>query len=217
MKVETRQHLLLILGVILLSFTAEKCRQLVGGEASSKSWTERFTFWNRFDMSYGTIAWITKELLKAYLFYIRAVHVQRIRTEATKAAITEYIEQDQNLDIMAAKEKGKAAAKQAYRQLKHVTAPALSSLWDVFETLYVGGSFAEGVTRGIGTFLGAYAGGIYGEGKLNWIGFLVGSQLGSLAGSRIGLMIYDIGKGIQFCILLIFGQRNYYPSTYKEL
>lgn len=199
---------------------AEKCRQLVGEESSSKSWTERFTFLNCFDMGYGTIACITKEILKLYLYYIRAVHVHKVRTEATKAAMRESISQDLNFDkaVMSAKEKGNAAAKQASMQLKHVIAPALSSVWDIFETLYVGGSFSEGITRGIGTFFGAYVGGIYGEGQLKWIGFLLGSQLGSLVGSRIGLMVYDVGKGVQFLIHLVYGQANYSPlSTYKEL
>lgn len=127
---------------------------------------------------------------------------------------------DQSVEeaIKTAKEKGNAAARRASMEAKHIMGPILSSGWDFFETLYVGGSLLEGITRGTGTFLGAYVGGIIGEGKLTWVGFLVGSQLGSWVGSRMGLMVYDVGKGVQYLFHLVYGETNSYPvSIQKEL
>ncbi|KAK3034601.1 hypothetical protein RJ639_033556 [Escallonia herrerae] len=197
---------LFMTGIVVLSFTAEKCRQLVGEESSSKSWTERFAFLNCFDMSYGTMACLIKECVKLYLYCIRAVHVHKVRDEATKAAVREVLSRgDQSFEeaVNRASQVGNAAAKQASRQVKHIMGPIVSSGWDIFETLYVGGTLWEGIIRGIGTFFGAYSGGIIGEGKLGWVGFLVGSQLGSWVGGRIGLMAYDVGNGVQYLLHLV--------------
>uniref|UniRef100_A0A5B7BA49 Uncharacterized protein n=1 Tax=Davidia involucrata TaxID=16924 RepID=A0A5B7BA49_DAVIN len=195
-------QLLFVVGIIALSITAEKCRQLVGEEASSKSWTHSFSFSNCFDMSYGTIACVAKECVKLYLYYIKAVHVHKVRNEATEAALSEESPRSrQSLEAMKrAHEKGNAAAMGASLQIKHITGPLITSGWDMFETIYIGGTLAEGTIRGIGAFVGAYAGGHTGEGKLGWIGYLVGSHLGSWVGGRIGLMAYDVWNGVEYLL-----------------
>lgn len=199
--------------------TAEKCRLLVGDEHSSKSRTERFTFSNCFDMSYGTLICVFKECVKLYLYYIRAVHVHKARAEATDAARTKELSQGQSYEAATkmANEEGNAAAKRASRQAKHVMGPIISSLGDLFETLYVGGTLSEGILRGSGTFIGVYAGGMIGEGKLGWLGFLVGSHLGSWAGGRIGLMCYDVSKGVQYLLNLGSSKGINSYSISKEL
>ncbi|CAI9781064.1 unnamed protein product [Fraxinus pennsylvanica] len=249
-------QLLSLAGVLVLSFTAEKCRQLVGEDHSSRSRTERFTFINCFDMRYGTIACIFKEMIKLYLYYVRAVHVQKVRGQVSRKALLDRsrterftfincfdmrygtiacifkemiklylyyvravhvqkvrgqvsrkalldrLSKDQNMDqaVKAACEEGKAAAKRASRQAKHVMGPIVASGWDLFETLYVGGSLVEGLVRSGGTFLGAFAGGLVGEGKIGWLGFVLGSQMGSWTGGRIALMAYDVGIGLQYLL-----------------
>ncbi|XP_059664298.1 uncharacterized protein LOC132310076 [Cornus florida] len=188
-------QLLCMVGIIVLSIAAEKCRLLVGDKvASSRSRTERFTFLNCFDMSYGTIACVVKECVKLYFEYIRAVHVQKVRND-----------------------EGDAAATQAYRQAKHIMAPLLSSAWDLFETMYFGGALAEGLIRATGTFFGAYAGGFIGEVRLGWLGFLVGSHLGSWTGGRIGLMVYDVGYGVQYLLDLVQSESNPYMPMDSSL
>ncbi|XP_057472845.1 uncharacterized protein LOC130761376 isoform X2 [Actinidia eriantha] len=73
-----RAELLFMAGVHTYNaHSADKCRQLFGEEASSKSRTERFTFLNCFDMSYGTMACLVKEIVKLYFYYIRAVHITK--------------------------------------------------------------------------------------------------------------------------------------------
>ncbi|GAA0145510.1 hypothetical protein LIER_05691 [Lithospermum erythrorhizon] len=193
-----KEHFLLLV-VIVLSFTAEKCRHFVGEESSSRSWTERFTFLNCFDMKYGSIACIVKELIKLYLYYIRAVHIHKVRDEATKKSLEEHLARGKSSEnaIKAARETGKAASRRASLQWKHVMGPLLSAGWDLFETIYVGGSLDEGLVRCCGTFFGAFVGGLIGEGKLGWLGFLLGSQFGSWIGSRVGLMLFDVSNGVQ--------------------
>ncbi|KAG9145786.1 hypothetical protein Leryth_011211 [Lithospermum erythrorhizon] len=170
------KELFLLLVVIVLSFTAEKCRHFVGEESSSRSWTERFTFLNCFDMKYGSIACI-----------------------ATKKALEEHLARGKSSEdaIKAARATGKAASRRASLQWKHVMGPLLSAGWDLFETIYVGGSSDEGLVRCCGTFFGAFVGGLIGEGKLGWLGFLLGSQFGSWIGSRVGLMLFDVSNGVQ--------------------
>ncbi|KAL2510484.1 hypothetical protein Adt_16084 [Abeliophyllum distichum] len=197
-----RVQLLSLAGVLVLSFTAEKCRQLVGEEHSSRSRTERFTFTDCFDMRYGTIACVFKEIIKLYLYYIRAVHVQKVRGEVSEKALMDNLSKGRNIDqaVKVAHEEGKKAAKRASRQAKHVMGPIVASGWDFFETLYVGGSLAEGLVRSGGTFVGTFTGGLVGEGKIGWFGFVLGSQMGSWVGGRIGLMAYDVGIGAQYLL-----------------
>lgn len=206
-----RMQLLSLGTIVILSFIAEKCRELVGKDYSSRprsgtrAGKERFTFLDCFDMSYGTIACLVKELVKLYLYYIRAAHVQKVRTEATEKALAENLSQGRSFEVAMslARDVGNTSARRASLQAKYVIGPTISSGWDLFETLYIGGSIAEGIVRSIGTLLGAYAGGIAWEGKIGWLGFLIGSQLGSWAGGRIGLMAYDVWIGIHYLLRMM--------------
>ncbi|XP_022746580.1 uncharacterized protein LOC111296496 [Durio zibethinus] len=197
------QLLLLIAGVILLSITAEKCRQLVGEEASSQS--GQFTFLNCFDMGSGSASCAVKEGVKLYFYNIRAAHVERARSLAIEKAIEDAVSQG-----MAAKDaakqaliEGKKAAKLATRQAKRIIGPIISSGWDFFEAIYYGGTITEGFLRGTGTLFGAYGGGFLGEQSLGRVGYLVGSHLGSWVGGRIGLMVYDVANGVQYLLQFV--------------
>lgn len=174
----------------------------MGEEHSSRSRTERFTFINCFDTRYGTIACIFKEMIKLYLYYVRAVHAENVRGQVFEKALLDKFSKGQNMDqaMTGAREEGNAAAKRASRQAKHVMGPIVASGWDLFETLYVGGSLAEGLVRSGGTFIGAFAGGLAGEGKIGWLGSVMGSQMGSWTGGRIALMAYDVGIGLQYLL-----------------
>ncbi|XP_016444554.1 uncharacterized protein LOC107769809 [Nicotiana tabacum] len=195
-----RAQLLSLTAVFVLSFIAEKCRQLVGEESAARSKTERFTFINCFDMSYGTIGCLLKELVKIYLYYIRATYVHKVRNEATKEAVQENLSKGQSIEdaVKIGQQLGNAAAKRASLQAKHIMGPMVSSGWDFFEAIYVGGTLAEAIIRSIGTLLGSYIGGMIGEGKTSWLGFLLGSQFGSWIGGRLGLMLHDVGIGLQY-------------------
>ncbi|XP_004229558.1 uncharacterized protein [Solanum lycopersicum] len=199
-----RAQLLSLATILVLSFIAEKCRQLVGEESASRSRTERFTFINCFDMSYGTIGCVLKELVKIYLHYIRATHVHKVRNEATKEAVQESLSRGLSLEdaVKTGQQVGNAVAKRASLQAKHIMGPMVSSGWDFFETIYVGGTLYEAVIRSVGTLMGSYIGGIIGEGKNRWLGFLMGSQFGSWIGGRLGLILYDVGNGLQFLLQL---------------
>ncbi|KAA8549087.1 hypothetical protein F0562_000771 [Nyssa sinensis] len=208
-------QLLFLVGIVALSIAVKKCQQLVGKESSPKSWTESFKISNCFDMKYGTIACIVKEIVKLYLFYIRSVHVQKVREEATEAAeadLKKEISQGQQISSeeasKLAREKGNAAAKRASQQITHITGPLMASGWEIFETLYLKGTLTEGIIRGIGTFVGAYTGGMIGEGNLKWGGFVVGSQLGSWVGGRIGLLAYEIGTGVEHLLRSLLCKNN---------
>ncbi|TYH35833.1 hypothetical protein ES332_D13G221200v1 [Gossypium tomentosum] len=203
-----------IVGVIVLSYTAEKCRHLVGEEASSQS--GQFTLLNCFDMGSGSVACAVKEGVKLYFYNIRSVHVEIARNLAIEKAIEDAVSQG-----MAAKEaakraqiEGKKAAKLATRQAKRIIGPIISSGWDFFEALYYGGTIAEGFLRGTGTLFGAYGGGFIGEQSLGRVGYLVGSHLGSWVGGRIGLMVYDVVNGVHY--LLQFVQAEESPVYEKS-
>lgn len=146
-----------------------------------------------FDMGYGTLACVIKEAVIIYLNYARAVYVNKVRYEATRAAMMGQA-QDQRAEdrLKRAREEGNAAAMQASVEAQHILGPIISSWWDFFVTLYAGGTLAEGVIRGMGTFFGAYVGGIIGEEKFDWLGFLGGSQVGTWMGGKVGLMAYDV-------------------------
>ncbi|OIT07972.1 PREDICTED: uncharacterized protein LOC109240870 [Nicotiana attenuata] len=195
-----RARLLSLTAVFVLSFIAEKCRQLVGEESASRSKTERFTFINCFDMSYGTMGCLLKELVKIYLYYIRATYVHKVRNEATKEAVQENLSRGQSLEdaVKIGQQVGNAAAKRASLQAKHIMGPMVSSGWDFFETIYVGGTLGEAIIRSVGTLLGSFIGGMIGEGKTRWLGFLLGSQFGSWIGGRLGLMLHDVGIGLHY-------------------
>ncbi|KAH6808524.1 hypothetical protein C2S51_029632 [Perilla frutescens var. frutescens] len=193
-----------VAGILLLSFAAEKCRELAG-EEEEYSWRnrnrgERFTFTDCFDMKLGTAACVIKEIIKLYLYYIRAIHIHKVRSEAAQRSLAADLSDKQDFDaaVAAAREEGEAAARRAKRHWRHVMGPVLSAGWDLFETLYVGGGAAEAVVRSAGTLVGAYGGGIAGEGRMGWVGFVAGSQVGSWAGGRVGLMVFDVWNGVRF-------------------
>ncbi|XVF05954.1 hypothetical protein REPUB_Repub06bG0005800 [Reevesia pubescens] len=212
------QLLLFIVGVILLSMTAEKCRQLVGEEASSQS--GKFTLLNCFDMGSGSVACAVKEGVKLYFYNIRSTHVERARNLAIEMALEDAVSQGLSAKDAAkqAQAEGKKAAKLATRQAKRIIGPIISSGWDFFEAIYYGGTITEGFLRGTGTLIGAYGGGFLGEQRLGRVGYLVGSHLGSWVGGRIGLMVYDVVNGVHY--LLQFAQmeesENHEASVYEK-
>ncbi|KAG2552493.1 uncharacterized protein LOC120652619 [Panicum virgatum] len=189
--------MLLIMGVLVLSMTAEKFRELVGKEASSKS--GQFTFMNCFDMGSGSLACSVKEGVKLYVNNLRTAHLERVRQHALERALADAMTEGLT-PAEAAKQAHKVstkAAKVAARQANRILGPIISSGWDFFEAMYFGGSMTEGFLRGSGTLFGTYAGGFHGEERFGKLGYLVGSQLGSWGGGRIGLMIYDIISGLK--------------------
>ncbi|ESQ29715.1 hypothetical protein EUTSA_v10023634mg [Eutrema salsugineum] len=192
------QFLLLAIGIVALSITAEKCRELVGIEAASKS--GEFTFLNCFDMSSGTIACAVKEGVKLYFYNIRSIHVEKARNIAIEKALHESLVKGMAANEAAreAQNAGAKAAKLATRQAKRIIGPVVAAGWDFFEALYFGGTLTEGFLRGSGTLVGAYAGGYVGEKRFGRFGYLVGSHLGNWVGARVGLMVYDVVNGVNF-------------------
>ncbi|XP_024029141.1 uncharacterized protein LOC21389152 isoform X1 [Morus notabilis] len=194
------QFLLFAIGIIALSITAEKCRQLVGEEASSQS--GKFTFLNCFDMSTGTLACTVKEGVKLYFYNIRSAHVERARHRAIESVLVDSLSQGMSAADAAkhAQKEGAKAAKLATRKAKRIIGPIISSGWDFFEALYYGGTKTEGFLRGTGTLFGTYTIGFLGERRFGRFGYLVGSHLGSWIGGRIGLMVYDVVNGVHFLL-----------------
>lgn len=207
------QILLFVAGLAILSMTAEKCRQLVGEETSSKS--GKFTWINCFDMGSGTLACAAKEGMKLYVYNLRAAHVESTRHKAIENALNEAL--SGGLSVSAAtkqaQKEGAKAAKLASRQARRIIGPILSSGWDFFEALYYGGSIIEGGMRGAGTLVGAYIGGFQGEQRLGRFGYLSGSHLGSWFGGRVGLMFYDIINGAQYLMNVASGSQEDYESS----
>lgn len=193
-----------IFGVIVLSFTAEKCRQIVGETGSSQS--GKFTIFNCFDGGSGTVACLVKEGVKLYTYNIRTLHVEVARNKAIETSLADAISQGMEPKTAAkqAQIDGAKAAKEATRKAKRIIGPIISSGWDFFEAIYYGGTVTEGVLRGTGTLFGTYFIGYLGEERFGRFGYLVGSQFGSWIGGRIGLMVYDIVNGVHF--LFQFGQ-----------
>lgn len=194
-----RVHFLLfVVGVIVLSITAEKFRLLVGEEAASKS--GQFTFLNCFDGSSGTVACVVKEGAKLYVYNIRSLHVESRRNAAIETALADAIAQGMAAKDAArlAQTEGAKAAKLATRKAKRIIGPIISSGWDFFEAMYFGGTITEGFLRGTGTLFGTYYVGFIGEERFGRLGYLVGSHLGSWVGGRIGLMAYDVTSGIHY-------------------
>lgn len=194
------RFLLSVSAIIVLSITAEKCRELVGENASSKS--GKFTLLNCFDMGSGTLACGVKESVKLYVNNIRSAHVEKARHDAIQSALVDAASQGMSpiASEKHALKQGKKAAKLATRKANRITGPIISSGWDFFEAVYYGGTFTEGFLRGTGTLFGTYGVGFMGEQRLGRFGYLVGSQLGSWIGSRIGLMVYDVANGVHFVL-----------------
>ncbi|KAG6533704.1 uncharacterized protein LOC121980765 [Zingiber officinale] len=202
MKLQKRRVrlLLIVVGLIALSMTAEKFREFVGEEVASKS--GKFTFLNCFDMGSGSLACVAKEGVKLYVYNIRNAHVERAREQATQITLTEAVTGGLRAGVAAkqAQKAGKKAAKEASRKAERITGPIISSGWDFFEAIYFGGTMTEGFLRGAGTLIGTYAGGFHGEQRLGRFGYMMGSQIGSWVGGRIGLMLYDIVYGLDYLI-----------------
>ncbi|KAK7258999.1 hypothetical protein RIF29_24593 [Crotalaria pallida] len=194
------QFLVLVAGIIVLSITAEKCRQLVGEEGSSESGT--FTFLNCFDMGTGTLGCGVKQGVKLYFNNIRAAHIERARHVAIQSAMADAASQGMSPKDSAkfVEKVGKKAEKLASRKANRILGPIISSGWDFFEAVYYGGTITEGFLIGTGSLIGAYGGGYMGEQKLGRFGYLVGSQLGSWVGGSIGLMLYDVVNGVHFLL-----------------
>ncbi|XP_020244121.1 uncharacterized protein LOC109822345 [Asparagus officinalis] len=210
------QLALFVAGLIALSMTAEKFREFVGEEASSKS--GKFTIFNCFDMGSGTLSCGIKEGVKLYVYNIRSAHVEKVRQRATEMALAEALKEGLSNSEKQSIKAGTKAAKLATRQAKRILGPILSSGWDFFEAIYYGGSMTEGFLRGVGTLFGTYVGGFHGEQRLGKLGYLGGSHFGSWIGGRIGLMIYDVVNGVQY--LLNFPQSEDSPqeiNTYKRV
>ncbi|CAK9137643.1 unnamed protein product [Ilex paraguariensis] len=182
---------------------AEKCRQLVGEEAASKS--GKFTFLNCFDGGSGTLACAVKEGVKLYFYSIRSAHVERSRNQAIETALVDALSQGLNPNDASkqAQKEGAKAAKLAKRQAKKIIGPIISSGWDFFEAIYYGGTMTEGFLRGTGTLFGAYAVGFLGEERFGRFGYLVGSHLGSWVGGRAGLMVYDVVNGVKYLLQFV--------------
>ncbi|KAL3843537.1 hypothetical protein ACJIZ3_000940 [Penstemon smallii] len=196
-----RVHILLFIVVVVpLSFTAEKCREMIGEEAASKS--GQFTFLNCFDGSSGTLACVVKEGVKLYFYNVRTVHVESRRNQAIETALADAVAQGMTAKDAAkfAQKEGAKEAKLATQKAKRIIGPIISSGWDFFEAIYYGGTVTEGFLRGTGTLLGTYAVGFIGEQRFGRFGYLVGSHLGSWVGGRIGLMVYDVVNGIHYML-----------------
>ncbi|XP_008781108.2 uncharacterized protein LOC103700972 [Phoenix dactylifera] len=202
------QLALFVAGLIALSMTAEKFRELVGKGAASKS--GEFTFLNCFDMGSGTLACGAKEGIKLYVYNLRSAHVEKMRQRATEAALTDALKEGLSASDAAkqAQKVGAKAAKLASRQAKRILGPIISSGWDFFEAIYFGGTMTEGFLRGTGTLFGTYAGGFHGEQRLGRLGYLMGSHLGSWVGGRIGLMVYDIVNGVNYLLQFVQPEEN---------
>ncbi|XP_061371974.1 uncharacterized protein LOC133314501 [Gastrolobium bilobum] len=197
------QFLVFVASIIVLSITAEKCRQLVGEKASSQS--GKFTLFNCFDLGSGTLACGVKEGVKLYIYNIRAAHVEGAKHDAMQSALADAMSQGMSPTESAkhAEKEGAKAAKLASRKAKRIIGPVMSSGWDFFEAAYYGGTVTEGFLRGTGTLFGTYAGGFMGEQRLGRFGYLVGSHMGSWFGGRIGLMLYDVANGLHFLLQFV--------------
>ncbi|XP_048571251.1 uncharacterized protein LOC125551906 [Triticum urartu] len=207
------QLLLFVAGVLALSMTAEKCRELVGKEAASKS--GQFTFMNCFDMGSGSLACAGKEGVKLYVNNLRSAHIETVRQRALEKALADALTEGLSPAEAAkqAQKIGAKATKVAARQAKRILGPIISCGWDFFEAMYFGGSMTEGFLRGMGTLFGTYAGGFHGEERLGKLGYLVGSQLGSWGGGRIGLMVYDVINGLNYMLEFVRPE-EYRSSSY---
>ncbi|WJX85329.1 hypothetical protein P8452_67800 [Trifolium repens] len=197
------RFLVIVSAIILLSITAEKCRELVGEKASSKS--GKFTLLDCFDLGSGTLACLVKESVKLYVNNIRSAHVEKARYDAFQSALADAASQGMSPTDSEkhAQKQGAKAAKLTTRKANRIIGPITSSGWDFFEAVYYDGTLTEGFLRGTGTLFGTYGGGFMGEQRLGRFGYLVGSQLGSWIGGRIGLMLYDVANGVHFMLQFV--------------
>uniref|UniRef100_A0A7N0TDW1 Uncharacterized protein n=1 Tax=Kalanchoe fedtschenkoi TaxID=63787 RepID=A0A7N0TDW1_KALFE len=103
-----------VVGVVVLSIATEKCRQLVGEGASSKS--GQFTILNCFDMGFGSVACGVKEGIKLYIYNIKSAHVGMVRQKAIETALA-----DATAQGLAANLASKFAQKECEKAAKLVT------------------------------------------------------------------------------------------------
>ncbi|CAH9087496.1 unnamed protein product [Cuscuta europaea] len=201
MKKKRVQLLFAIVAVAGLTTTAERCRKMVGKEASSK--TGQFNIMYCLDGGSGSIACVVKEAIKLYAYSIRTSHVDRAKSVAMQGALSDAVSQGMSTKE-ATKEANKAAtraAKVATRQVDRILGPIVSSGWDFFEVFYFGGTVTEGSLRSSGTLIGTYLVGFLGEQSFGKIGYCGGSNMGSWVGGKIGLLVYDLVNGIEHIFL----------------
>lgn len=210
------QLALVIVGIIALSMAAEKCREIIGEESSSKS--GKFTLLNCFDMGSGTLSCSVKEGIKLYVYNIRNAHVERIRQRATEISLTEALQAGLSPSDAAkqAQKAGTKAGKVAAKKAKRILGPIISSGWDFFEAMYFEGTMTEGFLRGSGTLFGTYVGGFFGEQRLGKFGYLTGSHMGSWIGGRIGLMVYDVVSGVSHLLQFVESEESSSNFTGNE-
>lgn len=197
------QFFIAVAVIAVLSITAEKCREVVGKEAASKSGD--FNILNCLDGGTGSLACVVKESVKLYFYNIRSSHIERARNmaiEEAMASLAEAIAQGMPPKEAAKRVQieGAKAAKLAKRQANRVIGPIISSGWDFFEALYLGGTMTEAALRSVGTLSGTYYVGFLGEASFGRIGYFVGSEVGSWVGGRVGLMLYDLVNGIEYVL-----------------
>lgn len=161
-------------------------------------------------MGTGTLACTVKEGVKLYVYRIRTAHVERARDLAIETALADAVTQGlpPKDATKQARKKGSKATKQATEQADRIIGPMFSSGWDFFEDIYYGGTITEGFLTGSGTLVGTYAGGFLGEKSLGNFGYLIGSHLGSWVGNRIGLMMYDVIRGVHFLLQFVQNEES---------
>ncbi|XP_019186634.1 PREDICTED: uncharacterized protein LOC109181338 [Ipomoea nil] len=217
MTKKKRVHFLLALVAIYgLSTAAEKCREMVGKEAASKS--GQFGIMDCLDGGTGTVACMVKEGVKSYIYSIKTTHAEIASHLAKEGALAEAVSQGMTAKD-ATKEAQKAAAKAtkvASRQAEHILGPIVSSGWDLFETFYFRGSITEGLVRSSGTLVGTYLVGFLGEKSYRRVGYFVGSMLGSWVGGKVGVMIYDLVNGVQYILQKPQQQPYQRPAGHDE-
>ncbi|CAM6049396.1 unnamed protein product [Sphagnum compactum] len=192
-----RNAVFLCVGFLVLHLFSMQARQYVGDQSASK--TGKFSMWDCFDLNVGSIVCVTKEAAKLYTNSFQAGLVEQAKQKAYHSALQSALAQG-----MVRKEAerqsqklARAAGKEKSNQARRISGPLFAAVWDTFEVLYYGGSFVEASMRASGTLSGTWFGAFEGEKRMGRVGYLVGGQIGSWVGSRLALMVYDIGKAGQ--------------------
>ncbi|KAH8966072.1 hypothetical protein BDL97_03G005300 [Sphagnum fallax] len=207
-----RNAIFLCVGFLVLHLFSMQARQYVGDQSASK--TGKFSMWDCFDLNVGSIVCVTKEAAKLYTNSFQAGLVEQAKQKAYHSALQSALAQG-----MVRKEAerqsqklARAAGKEKSQQARRISGPLFAAVWDTFEVLYYGGSFVEASMRASGTLSGTWFGALEGEKRMGRVGYLVGGQIGSWVGSRLALMVYDIGKAGQLMASqmsgLLFGIDN---------
>ncbi|KAH9566950.1 hypothetical protein CY35_03G003400 [Sphagnum magellanicum] len=207
-----RNAIILCVGFLVLHLFSMQARQYVGDQSASK--TGKFSMWDCFDLNVGSIVCVTKEAAKLYTNSFQAGLVEQAKQKAYHSALQSALAQG-----MVRKEAerqsqklARAAGKEKSHQAQRILGPLFAAVWDTFEVLYYGGSFVEASMRASGTLSGTWFGALEGEKRMGRVGYLVGGHIGSWVGSRLALMVYDIGKAGQLMASqmsgLLFGIDN---------